>query len=67
MEPDGLMPLDFLMSIVRNDKKDDRVRMEAARAACPYLYPRLSSMVLQAGGDFKAIHKIEIEIVSPED
>lgn len=61
---DGLMPIDYLADIMRDDKKDDHVRIDAAKAICPYLYPKLSSVVLQADGEIELIHKIETTFVS---
>jgi hypothetical protein len=37
----GLSPLDFLLKILRDPTKDDRVRVDAAKAAAPYCHPRL--------------------------
>jgi hypothetical protein len=37
----GLTPLDFLLQVLRDPTKDDRVRLDAAKAAAPYCHPRL--------------------------
>jgi hypothetical protein len=38
----GLMPLDFLLQVLRDPAKDDRLRLDAAKAAAPYCHQRLT-------------------------
>lgn len=40
----GLTPLDYFLSILRNSEKGEDVRLDAAKAAAPYVHPRLSSV-----------------------
>lgn len=40
----GLTPLDFLLSVMRNENEDPDRRLEAARSAAPYVHPRLSAI-----------------------
>jgi hypothetical protein len=40
----GKMPLDYLLSIMRNPKKPEALRIACARDAAPYLHPRLQSI-----------------------
>jgi hypothetical protein len=40
----GLTPLDFMLGIVRDPSKDERLRLDAARAAAPYLHPKLQNI-----------------------
>ena len=40
----GLTPLDYLLSIMRDEKEDPAARREAAKAAAPYVHPKLSSV-----------------------
>ena len=42
----GMMPLDFLLSIMRDGEQDARWRLDAAKAAAPYCHARLSSTEL---------------------
>jgi hypothetical protein len=37
----GLMPLDYLLGLVRDPTKDERLRFDAARVAAPFVHPRL--------------------------
>jgi hypothetical protein len=39
----GMMPLDYLLSIMRDENEDKRQRIDAAKAAAPYCHSRLSS------------------------
>lgn len=47
----GMTPLDYLLSVMRDDKVDAAVRRDAAKAAAPYVHPRLSSVDLKAEVD----------------
>src|SRR5215203_4698940 len=38
----GLSPLEFMLAILRNEANSDAVRMEAAKAAAPYVHARLA-------------------------
>jgi hypothetical protein len=40
----GITPLDYLLSILRDDKVTRDVRMDAAKAAAPYMHARLASI-----------------------
>ena len=39
----GMMPLDYLLSIMRDEGEDKREQLDAAKAAAPYCHARLSS------------------------
>ena len=45
----GITPLDYMMAIVRNEQEDKTVRLDAAKAAAPYVHARLQAVTL--GGD----------------
>lgn len=40
----GLTPLDYLLSVLRDEEKNDSMRMDAAKAAAPYVHPRLAAV-----------------------
>ena len=42
IEDSGLTPLEYLLSILRNEKSDPKERIDAAKAAAPYVHPRLT-------------------------
>lgn len=45
----GMLPLDYMLKVMRNSRLRRDVRMDAAKAAAPYIHPRLSS--LEVGGE----------------
>lgn len=53
----GLTPLDYMLKTLRNEKADPVLRMEAAKAAAPYVHPKLSSVTV--GGDQAAPIRLE--------
>jgi hypothetical protein len=40
----GITPLDYMLKVMRDDKADDGRRDDMAKAAAPYVHPKLSSM-----------------------
>lgn len=42
----GDLPLDYLLTVMRNPNEETRVRMDAAKAAAPYLHHRLNSITV---------------------
>jgi hypothetical protein len=42
----GLTPLDYMLSVMRDIAADEAKRLDAAKAAAPYVHPRLSAMEL---------------------
>lgn len=39
----GLVPLDYMLSVMRDDQQSPERRDDMAKAAAPYVHPRLSS------------------------
>ena len=44
----GLSPLEYLASIYQNAAEDQKLRIEAAKAAAPYVHARLASTEVKA-------------------
>jgi hypothetical protein len=42
----GITPLDYMLGIIRNDQEDKAVRLDAAKAAAPYVHARLQTTTL---------------------
>lgn len=42
----GITPLDFLLGIMRDEKSDKELRLEAGKAAAPYVHPKLANIEL---------------------
>jgi len=40
----GLTPLDYMLSVMRDESFDMEKRLEAAKAAAPYMHPRLAAI-----------------------
>lgn len=40
----GLTPLDYMLSIMRDEAKMPDVRLDAAKAAAPYVHPKLAAV-----------------------
>lgn len=40
----GITPLDYMLQILRDETLDGAARFEAAKAAAPYVHPRLSTI-----------------------
>ena len=48
---DGLSPLDYLLSVMRDPEADQARRIDAAKAAAPYAHPKLQPV--DGDGDTK--------------
>lgn len=64
----GLTPLDYLLGVMRREEETAERRMDAAKAAAPYVHPRLAA-VEHAGPNGGPIQfsKIERVIVDPAE
>jgi hypothetical protein len=51
IEASGLTPLDYMLSVLRNEANDHTLRIDAAKAAAPYVHPRLANV--EHKGDVK--------------
>jgi hypothetical protein len=45
----GLTPLEFMLSLVKDETKDLAVRLDAAKSAAPYVHARLQTTAIQSG------------------
>ncbi len=41
---DGLSPLEYLLGVMRDIRQDDARRLDAAKAAAPYVHARLANV-----------------------
>lgn len=51
IEASGLTPLDYLLSVMRDEDGEPSQRIDAAKAAAPYVHPRLSTVEAKIEGD----------------
>lgn len=42
----GAAPLDYLLQVMRDDRQELAKRLDAAKAAAPYVHPRLASVAV---------------------
>jgi hypothetical protein len=66
-EATGILPLDYMLSVMRDPNADDKRRDAMAMAAAPYLHPKLNSVestMTVRGEDEPA--KIEVVFVQPK-
>lgn len=45
----GITPLDYLLSVMRNETKDEAIRIDAAKAAAPYVHAKLANVDMTVG------------------
>lgn len=48
---EGVLPLDFLLSIMRDGDEDKARRLDAAKSAAPYLHAKLSQVEAKIDSD----------------
>lgn len=46
IENSGLTPLDFLLSVMRDGEQELNTRVDAGKAAAPYVHPKLANIEL---------------------
>ena len=62
----GVTPLEFMLNRMRDEGAPIADRMEMAKAAAPFIHPKLSSVEAKIDGDLRAtVRKIERTIVDP--
>ena len=57
----GIMPLDYMLKLMRDSKQDEGLRFQAAKAAAPYLHPTLSSVDMALTG------QVQLGGIRPDD
>jgi hypothetical protein len=51
---EGITPLEYLLSVLRDETLDRAARMDAAKSAAPYIHPRLAAVdVKNSDGSLK--------------
>lgn len=41
---EGITPLEYLLKVMRDENGDSETRLDAAKAAAPYVHPRLANI-----------------------
>jgi hypothetical protein len=55
----GIMPLDYMLAILRDDQNDAATRMDAAKAAAPYVHARLAAV--EHSGSIETSHEAALD------
>jgi hypothetical protein len=65
----GLTPLEYLTSVYQDIGQDEAKRIDAAKAAAPYVHAKLSSVEMTGkdGGPIATTSKVERVIVDPSN
>lgn len=66
VEESGLTPLDYMLGIMRDEAKPDDMRFEAAKAAAPYVHPKLANVDHKSSDGSMTPKPTTIEFISPE-
>lgn len=63
----GITPLDYMLRVMRNRKTDPYRRDEMAKAAAPYVHPKLSAVDFSGKLDVDAkVEEVRRTIVDPK-
>lgn len=59
----GIMPLDYMLTILRDEDQEAAIRMDAAKAAAPYVHAKLANVehTGKDGGDIGIVFKTVYE------
>ena len=63
----GLTPLDYMLSIMRDEKMPAADRFEAAKAAAPYVHPKLANVDHKSSDGSMTPQPSTIQIVAADD
>lgn len=55
-EAGGITPLEYLLSVMRDKSRDDNQRIDAAKAAAPYVHPKLQNTTHKGDEDAPIEH-----------
>lgn len=54
----GLLPLDYLLSVMRDNEADEARRIDCAKAAAQYLHPKLNAVDLRGEIEAKVVGEV---------
>lgn len=63
---DGETPLEFMLKVMRDENAERGERLDMAKAAAPYIHPRLSSVEASGPGGTPLIPAVAIEFVDKD-
>lgn len=65
---EGITPLEYMLEVMRDDQAELPRRDDMAKAAAPFIHPRLQTTKLEGSeedGSFK--HQVEVTFVDPDN
>ncbi len=63
----GLLPLDYLLSVMRDGDADDGKRIDCAKAAAQYLHPKLNAIDLKGELETKIVGEVIFKGLNAND
>jgi hypothetical protein len=51
IEASGLAPLEYMLAVMRDETEPKELRLEMARAAAPYVHPKMQTVKVQGDRD----------------
>lgn len=63
----GLTPLDYMLSVLRDEGNDPDMRLDAASKAAPYVHPRLNSVEHKGDADNPVQMISRVRLLGPDD
>lgn len=64
-EAEGVLPLDFMLSRMRDEQAPIADRMDMAKAAAPYIHAKLSSIEATVDARVEGVVAVEWRVVDP--
>jgi hypothetical protein len=61
---EGLTPLDYLLSVLRDETQEQAVRIDAANKAAPYMHPKLAAVDHKSSDGTMTPQPARVEIVA---
>jgi hypothetical protein len=61
----GLTPLEFMLSVMRDEGAERAERLDMAKAAAPYIHPRLSNVEATTNSSVETVSEVRWSIVDP--
>jgi hypothetical protein len=65
VEAAGITPLEYMLGVLRDKSAETALRMDAAKAAAPYVHARLSAIEAVVTGALDLTHEVRRTVVDP--
>lgn len=63
---DGITPLEYMLSVMRDESQDPSTRIDAAKAAAPYVHPKLVAAQISGPGGGDIPIGVTVTFVKPD-